>query len=115
MYNLFIYLFLFFIFYLGAQNVMRESVKKGGGASESALKISEADVSRNVFTMLGPIFKRHVLLAKQEAKKRKEISTLQILDSQAASLPAIPIGRENEAPKIVVDSYFMVYMMFYLT
>ena len=58
---------IYLLFFLGAQNVMRESVSKAGGASESVLRISEDDISRNIFTMLGPIFKRHVLLAKQES------------------------------------------------
>ena len=46
---------------------MNDTVKKAGGASNSALTLAEDDIARNVFTMLGPIFRRHVLLAKQEA------------------------------------------------
>lgn len=46
---------------------MKENVQKSGGASISAIKLAEEDIARNVFTMLGPIFRRHVLLAKQEA------------------------------------------------
>ena len=46
---------------------MNDTVKKAGGASNSALMLAEDDIARNVFTMLGPIFRRHVLLAKQEA------------------------------------------------
>lgn len=44
-----------------------EAVTKAGGASPSAIALAKEDIARNVHTMLGPIFRRHVLLAKQEA------------------------------------------------
>ena len=42
-------------------------MKKDGGASASALSLAKDDISRSVLSMLYPIFRRHVLLAKQEA------------------------------------------------
>ena len=40
---------------------------KSGGASLSAIELAKEDISRNIYSMLGPIFRRHVLLAKQAA------------------------------------------------
>lgn len=54
----------------GAVAKMKEAVsKRTSGASATALKLAEQDIQRNVFTMLTPIFRRHVQLARQEAAK----------------------------------------------
>jgi hypothetical protein len=53
----------------GAISEMRMSVGKAGGASETALKLAEADISRTIFSMLVPIYRRQVQLVRQEAAK----------------------------------------------
>ena len=51
----------------GAHGKLLEDCKKSGGASLSAIELAKEDISRNIYSMLGPIFRRHVLLAKQAA------------------------------------------------
>ena len=54
----------------GAVGKMKEVVnKRPSGASPTALKLAEQEIQRNIFTMLTPIFRRHVQLARQEAAK----------------------------------------------
>jgi hypothetical protein len=54
----------------GAVGKMKEVVnKRPAGASATALKLAEQEIQRNIFTMLTPIFRRHVQLARQEAAK----------------------------------------------
>mmetsp|Transcript_203 Transcript_203/g.253 ORF Transcript_203/g.253 Transcript_203/m.253 type:complete len:617 (+) Transcript_203:103-1953(+) len=53
----------------GAISQMRMSVEKSGGGSETALMLAEADISRTIFSMLVPIYRRQVQLVRQEAAK----------------------------------------------
>lgn len=64
------YFCLFFSTFIGAHGQLTDAVKKDGGASVSALSLAKEDISRSVLSMLYPIFRRHVLLAKQEAAVR---------------------------------------------
>jgi hypothetical protein len=91
----------------GSITRMRETVKKSGGASEPSLKVAEAEISRLVFSMLAPIFRRQVMLARQEAAKAFNTAvgddleiTVNIMDDINAAKQTAINGFANNARRL---------------
>jgi hypothetical protein len=53
----------------GAIKRMKDNVQSRGGASAEAYRIASEEIRRDIFSMMQPIFRRHVQLARQEVAK----------------------------------------------